>query len=358
MQPTTLVLTADQHQRLEAIVRLPKSQQRLALRARIALAVASGMAIRAVARACACRPTTVRKWCRRIHERGLEGLKDQKRSGRPRRITPQERCSVISAACSLPSELGLKGHSVLSGALIAEAVLRSGAVAMISDRSVQRILHLASLKPHRCDYWKRPSDPQFEAKMRPIIDLYLNPPDDGPVWGVDEKTSIQALQRRFPDLPLRKSGELIHREAEYIRHGTRCLTAGFEIQTGKVLGIVTPNRPEPVFISFLDHLHNHVPKDQVIHVVLDNLNTHKGQGVRHWQAENPGRMVFHYLPFYASWLNQIEMWFGTLQRRCIKRGDFRSGEDLTTQILDFMETHNHLHAHPYRWTYTGDPLAA
>ncbi len=273
MQFTTLVLTADQRQSLEAIVCRPKSQQRLALRARIVLSVASGIAIRAVARNCACRPTTVRKWCRRVHAGGLEGLNDQKRSGRPRRITPQERCSVVAAACSLPSQLGLRGHSVLSGALIAEAVMRSGAVSLISDRSVQRILQTASLKPHLCDYWKRPSDPHFDAKMRPIIDLYLNPPGDGPVWGVDEKTSIQALQRRYPDLPLRQPGELIHREAEYIRHGTRCLTAGFEIHTGKVLGIVTPNRPEPVFVSFLDHLHHHVPKDQVIHVVLDNLNT-------------------------------------------------------------------------------------
>jgi hypothetical protein len=152
MQSTTLVLTADLRLSLESILHRPKSQQRLALRARIVLSVASGMAIRAVARACACRATTVRKWCRRVHAGGLEGLTDQKRSGRPRRITPRERCSVMAAACSLPSQLGLRGHSVLSGALIAEAVIRSGEVSLISDRSVQRILQMASLKPHVCDY--------------------------------------------------------------------------------------------------------------------------------------------------------------------------------------------------------------
>jgi hypothetical protein len=117
----------------------------------------------------------------------ISGLHDAKRSGRPRRISGQERCSVIAVACSSPEESGLRGYTAWSGALIAQAVVSSGRVDAISGRTVQRILRGASIKPHRCDYWKRSTDPAFDAKMRPVIDLYLHAPDDGPVWCIDEK---------------------------------------------------------------------------------------------------------------------------------------------------------------------------
>jgi len=194
--------------------------------------------------------------------------------------------------------------------------------------------------------------------MPPIIDLYLHAPSDGPVWSIDEKTSIQALERRYPLLPLRRPGELAKREAEYIRHGTCCLTAGLEVHTGKVLGLVTPRRPAEVFTTFLDRLNDQVPQGQIIHAVVDNLNTHRGPAVQAWQVAHPGRLRLHFLPFYASWLNQIEMWFRTLVRRLLQHGDFTSVVHLETQLYSFIATYNRLHAHPYRWTYTGDPLAA
>jgi transposase len=245
-----------------------------------------------------------------------------------------------------------------SAQLLADSLVTRGHVVAISSRTVQRILARAVLKPHRCAYWKRTTDPRFQEKMRPIIDLYLHPPADGPVWSIDEKTSIQALQRRFPELRLRRPGELAKREAEYVRHGTRCLTAGLNVHTGEVLGLVTPRRPAAVFVAFLDRLDAHVPAGQVIHAVVDNLNTHSGPAVAAWQAAHPGRLQLHYLPFYASWLNQIEMWFATLRRRLLKRGDFCSGEHLEAQIVAFIATYNRLHAHPYRWTFTGEPLVA
>ncbi len=265
---------------------------------------------------------------------------------------------MVGAACATPERLGLEGITEWSASLLAECLVATGQVAAISARTVQRILARATLKPHRCEYWKRATDPAFTAKMRPILDLYLHPPADGPVWSIDEKTSIQALQRRFPDLPLRRPGELAKREAEYVRHGTRCLTAGLNVHTGEVVGLVTERRPASVFIAFLDLLDAHVPPGQVIHAVVDNLNTHSGPAVAAWQAAHLGRLQLHYLPFYASWLNQIEMWFATLQRRLLKRGDFLSGEHLQAQIVAFLATYNRLHAHPYRWTFTGDPLAA
>jgi len=358
MRSTNLVVSADQARHLEAIIARHTSPQRLVLRASVVLLVAAGHPIRAVARCCGCRAATVRKWCRRFASDGLTGLADASRPGRPRRITPAERCSVIATACAVPEDYGLEGHSVWSGTLLARAVTASGRVAHISARSVQRILKLASIKPHRCAYWKRRTDPDFDVKMRPIVELYVNPPADGPVVSADEKTCIQALQRRHPDLPIRRPGELSRREVEYTRHGTRCLTAGLFVHTGEVFGIVTETRPRDVFLAFLDLLDTKVPDGQVIHLIVDNLNTHRGAHIDAWHAAHPSRLVIHYLPFHASWLNQIELWFNTLQRRCLRRGDFASADALHAHILAFIRTYNRLDAHPYRWTYTGDPLAA
>lgn len=358
MHHTPLVLSPEEATALHRVAERPTSSQRSSLRARIALQIADGTPVRAAARHLGCCPRTVRKWARRVAEHRLGGLQDAARPGRPRRITAPERCTVIAVACTQPEQSGLAGYTNWSGSLLAEALTTSGRVQAISARSVQRILNNASLKPHRCDYWKRRSDPDFDSKMPSIIDLYLNPPDDGPVWSIDEKTSIQALERRYPLLPLRRPGELAKREAEYIRHGTCCLTAGLEVHTGKVLGLVTPNRPAEVFIAFLDRLDAQVPHGQVIHAVVDNLNTHCGPPVRAWQSAHPQRLLLHFLPFYASWLNQIEMWFRTLVRRLLQNGDFTSVIHLENQLYAFIATYNRLHAHPYRWTYTGDPLAA
>jgi len=286
------------------------------------------------------------------------GLQDARRSGRPRRITAPERCTVVAAAGTAPATAGLLGYTSWSGALLAERLVADGRVGAIRGRTVQRILHGADLKPHRGDYWKRRTDPDFDVKMRPIIDLYRHPPSDGPVWSIDEKIRIQALSRRFPALPMRRPGELITREAEDVRHGTRGLTAGLEVHTGQVLGLVTPRRPATVFTAFLDRLDAHVPPGQVIPAVVDNLNTHRGPTVAAWQQAHPDRLHFHYLPFDASWLTQIEMWCRTLVRRLLRHGDFASAPDLDAQLAAFRATYNRLPAHPYRWTYTGDPLAA
>jgi transposase len=358
MRPSLLGLSGATSALLERLARLPTTSQRTAFRARIILLADAGQPLRSIARKLGCKPTTVRKWVRRVSAEGVPGLRDAPRSGRPRRITAHERCSLIAAACAAPDQYGLDGITEWSADLLAGTLVAGGQIAAISARSVQRILARASLKPHRCEYWKRATDPAFEEKMRPILDLYLHPPSDGPVWSIDEKTSIQALQRRYPELRLRRPGELAKREAEYLRRGTRCLTAGLNVHTGQVLGLVTPRRPASVFIAFLDLLDTEVPPGQVIHAVVDNLNTHSGPAVKAWQEAHPGRLQLHYLPFYASWLNQIEMWFATLTRRLLRRGDFTSAEHLGAQILAFIATYNRLHAHPYRWTFTGEPLVA
>jgi transposase len=358
MHPSPLVLTDEQRHHLEAVIHRPTAPQRAVERALMVLAAAQGRPLRAIARDMGSSRATVRKWCRRFAVDGISGLDDGARPGRPRIISAGERCLVIATACEDPETHGLAGHSSWSAGLLAQLLTLSGRITTISTRSVQRILQVAAIKPHRCAYWKQPIDPNFDAKMRPVIDLYLNPPADGPVVCADEKTCIQALQRRFPDLLPSRPGQLRRRSVEYVRHGTRCLTAGLFVHTGKILGMVTPTRPKEVFLDFLNLLDDHVPEGQVIHLVLDNLNTHRGTHIETWLAAHPNRVAIYYLPFHASWLNQIELWFNTLQRRCLRLGDFRSGDDLAAKIFAFIDTYNRFHAHPYRWTYTGQPLAA
>jgi transposase len=351
-------LNPQQRDALEAILCRPTSPQRLVFRAQIVLLAADGLPLRGIARMLACSRTAVRKWSRRYCERGLAGLRDAPRSGRPRRISAVERHSVVAGACAPPEQFGLEAHTHWSGSLLAEALIRSGWVPAISARTVQRILQGACLKPHRIAYWKRKSDPNFEAKMRPIVELYVNPPGDGPVWCFDEKTCIQALERCFPDLPLRRPGELTRRSVEYIRHGTRCLLAALNVHTGHVIGQVREQRRCQEVVAFLDLLDAVVPAGQVIHLVLDNLNVHRGPVIDDWVAAHPGRVQFHFLPYHASWLSQIEIWFSILQRRCLRRADFPSPDALERAICAFIAAYNRLHAHPFRWTYTGDPLAA
>lgn len=215
MRPQNLGLSDEQVHQLETLASRPKTAQRSVYRAKIILSRLAGVGVRATAKAMNCKPATVRKWCRRVATQGLDGLNDAQRSGRPRRISAAERCSVVAAACQAPAEYGLEGHTLWSGALLANVLVHSGRIGRISARSVQRILKLASIKPHRIAYWKRKSDPAFDTKMRPIVGLYVNPPTDGPVVCADECTCIQALQRRFPDLPIRRPGELARREFEY-----------------------------------------------------------------------------------------------------------------------------------------------
>ena len=353
-----LVLTTQQRDQLETVLRRSTSTQRAVERALIVLEGAGGRSLPETAERLGLTRNTIRKWRRRFILNGVDGLHDRPRCGRPRRITAEERCLVVAAACQDPADHELAGHSSWSGSLLAQVLVLSGLVSAISARSVQRILKAAAIKPHRIAYWKQKIDPLFALKMRPIVDLYLRPPANGPVVCADEKTCIQALSRRFPDQLPRRPGQLRRRSVEYVRHGTRCLTAAFFVHTGRVLGMVTPRRPKEVFLAFLDLLDVNVPPSQVIHLVLDNLNTHRGEHIEAWRAAHPGRLEIYYLPFHASWLNQIELWFTTLSRRCLRLGDFHSGDDLAAKMLAFIETYNRLHAHPYRWTYTGDPLAA
>jgi hypothetical protein len=261
------------------------------------------------------------------------------------------------------------------------AVIQKGIVDSICPTTIWRLLDQMAIKPHRWHYWLNSPDPDFYPKMQDIVALYLNALDiyeRGEILlSVDEKTSIQALSRKYPHRPTMPGrSELI--EHEYKRHGTCCLTAGFEVATGSVMGMLTPNRPAEVFAEFIEWVCQYYCDARSIHIVLDNLNTHyheltcravadfckcdpgqikTGRQRKDFLIDPSKRVVFHFTPTHASWLNQIEIWFSTLSGKVIRRGDFCSVGDLEDKIMEFIDYHNKYLARPYAWTYTGKPLA-
>jgi hypothetical protein len=269
---------------------------------------------------------------------------------------------------------------------LAYHILKDAHYRDMSRSTVQRILAEADLKPHKSRYWLHSDDPDFESKALAICRLYLAAPrlyQRGElVLCVDEKTSIQALERLYPTKPA-EPGRVERREFEYLRHGTRCLLGTLVVPTGQILGSVTARRGRWDFVRHIRDVVEAFPQATKFHWVMDNLNTHwtfelcrylaRAEGEAVWQGrpklrtgaqrraflQNPAhKHVVHYTPKHGSWLNQIEIWFGVLARRVLRRGEFHSVEELTRRILEYIGHYNAHQAHPYAWTYTGKPLVS
>lgn len=335
-----------------------RGEARLARRARMILLAADGASVSAVAAACGTSRARARDWLRRFDEERLAAVTDQARSGRPLAITPLARHQLVALACDDPRAHGFD-RSLWSHHALAECMRIKGYAPAICARSVGLILSAAEIKPHRVKMWCHSRDPDFQAKMRAIVDLYVAPPVGEPVVCVDEKSGIQALSR---SRPLKRSAHGPGRhEFDYVRHGTRCLFACFNIRTGKVLGQCTAQRTRADFFTFMDQVAATYRQPRV-HVVLDNLNTHhdttKRADVSNWNDRHGQRFVFHYTPTKGSWLNQVELWFSLLSRRILRYGSFGSVAELAATIETFIATWNETEAHPFRWTYEGLPLVS
>ena len=220
-----------------------------------------------------------------------------------------------------------------------------------SPMTVSRVWRAFGLKPHLEETFKLSSDPFFVEKVRDIVGLYLNPPCRALVLCVDEKSQVQALERTQPLLPM-KPGQAEKRTHDYHRHGTTSLFAALDIKTGKVIG--SCHRRHQEFLNFLDQIEAGVPPDLDVHLVLDNYATHKTPGVHRWFLRHP-RYHLHFTPTSASWLNQVERWFGLITQKRIRRGAFRSVAKLEKAIIDYIPHHNR-DPKPFAWMASADPI--
>ena len=252
--------------------------------------------------------------------------------------------AVVAAACQPPADVGVP-VTHWSAALLAGHLADVGLV--VSATSVRRILTTALLQPHRQKMWLTSHDDEFRARRDEILHVYYASRRDEHVICVDEKTQMQALERRHADVPM-APGQPVRREWEYVRHGVVALHGAFDVRTGTVFGFVCEEHNEYTFLDLLNQVDAAYPSGRG-HLVMDNLAAHDTDEIDAWFEEHP-RWTRHFTPRHASWLNQIECWFGMLQRHVIARGSFPSRADLTQKVLDYMLWHNE-HAAPFEWTY-------
>lgn len=350
-----LELTDLERQGLEAHCRRGTTEQRVVRRARAILAVADGAAYRAVARELGQRRNTVRKWCRRFASERLEGIRDRPRSGRPPVFTPGARTQIIGLACRAPGDEGCSNNDRWTLDLLVKTALRQGIVPAIHRATVARLLVQGEIKPYRWRMWLHSKDPAFKAKVNDIVALYLACHAHELVLCIDEKTGIQALERKYPGR-LPAPGRAGRQEFEYIRHGALSLFAAREVHSGQVTGWCAPQRRRIEFLAFMDRLAVQYPTGRV-HCVLDNLNTHHGPEVEAWLKARDDRFVFHFTPIHASWVNQIEVWFSILSRQLLRGASFPTLANLEARITQFIADYNS-RAGPFKWTWKGYPLVA
>src|SRR5881296_3273710 len=295
-----LELTAAEKQDLERWAQSRTLPAGDVFRARLILALADGQSYREMVRGMRTSAATIARWRRRFEQDRLAGLEGRHRGSKPRTATPAVQARVVRRVQQQPSD----GSTHWSCRKLAGEL-------GVSKSTVQRILMQARLKPHRLERYLASDDPDFEAKAADIIGLYLEPPQHAAVFCVDEKTAIQALDRLDPVLPL-SPGRAERHGFEYYRHGTLSLFAALNTRTGKVLGETVDRHTSEDFVAFLGTIVASESKDKEIHIVLDNLSTHKTRRVQQFLGDHP-KVHLHFTPTYSSWLNQVENWFSKIE---------------------------------------------
>lgn len=332
---TPIELTVEEQEVLQTWVRAGKTERRLALRAAIILAAAKGQGTNSIAREMKVIPATVSKWRTRFAQERLSGLSDAPRPGAPR-IYDQTTESRILARLDEPPP---PGYAVWTGTLLAQAL------GDISPDQVWRVLRQHGIHLARRRSWCISTDPEFTVKAADVVGLYLHPPENAVVLSVDEKPGIQALERAQGYLRLPNGQALAGFGHEYKRHGTTTLFAALEVATGLVkVGHYHRHRRRE-FLDFMNEIVAHYP-GQELHVVLDNLRTHKPKRDQ-WLSRHPN-VHFHYTPTHASWLNQIECWFSILWRQSLRGASFTSPQAVRQAIDDFILAYNQKAA-PFEW---------
>lgn len=337
-----IVLTKEERQQLEAIQRSRSMPAGIVRRAKIILYSADGIPNANIGKALDASPFTVGTWRKRFLAHRIQGLHDELRSGRPRSLEDEEVATLINKA--LQTKPANETHW---------SVRRFAKEANVTASMAHRLFTMFGLQPHRTESFKLSNDPFFVEKVRDIVGLYLNPPDSALVLSVDEKSQIQALNRTQPVLPM-GLGYIEGITHDYVRHGTTTLFAALDVASGNVITQCKARHRHQEFLSFLKHIDANVPKDLDIHLIIDNYATHKHAKVRTWLASHH-RYHVHYTPTYASWLNQVERWFGLITQQAIRRGSFKNVKDLISKIQQFVDHYNEK-ATPFMWTATADSI--
>jgi len=318
------------------------SAQSLALRSRIVLACADGLDNKQVAAKLGIVPATVGKWRRRFVERRMDGLLDEPRPGGPRSISDEQIEAVIVATL----ERTPKDATHWSRASMA-------AETGLSRSTIGRIWREFRLKPHLVETFKLSSDPLFIEKVRDVVGLYLDPPERALVLCVDEKSGIQALDRSAPVLPM-MPGMPERRTHDYVRSGTTTLFAALDVASGQVIGSLHRRHRALEFRKFLTKIDTEVPDELDVHLVCDNLSTHKTPAITRWLDAHP-RFHLHFTPTSSSWLNQVERWFGLLTDKQLRRGVHKSLPALEKDIRTWVITWNE-NPRPFVWLKTADEI--
>jgi len=339
LAPRDIVLTPDEHTALQRLARGGRSRADLARRARIILRLADGASYLDIQRGLGESSRTIGKWKQRFLADRVAGLNGRYPGAVATVLTPALEARILAWTRKPPVD----GSTQWSARKLARHLKLS------SHTFVSRAWKRAGLQPHRIERYMRSTDPEFETKAADVIGLYVQPPQHAAVFCLDEKTAIQALDRLDPVLPL-SPGRAERHGFEYYRHGTLSLYAALEVTSGEVVGETAARHTSDDFIRFLDRLARSQPRGREIHIVLDNLSTHKTQKVRTFLAAHPG-VHLHFTPTYSSWLNQVELWFAKIERDLLARGIFTSLPDLRRKILRYIRKYNAT-AKPIRWSYT------
>jgi transposase len=330
---------------LEVVARSRTAPHRQVQRAEALVLAADGVANAQIGRRVGVKAATVRAWRARFAEEGLAKL-GKVRSGRGRKSSiPQ---SKIDQIVELTRNSTPEGQTHWSCRTMAKKV-------GVSPATVQRVWAARGLKPHLVKTFKLSNDPRFEEKLIDVVGLYLNPPDNAIVLCLDEKSSVQALDRTQPSLPMTK-GRAATMTHDYKRNGTTTLFAALDVLTGKVIGECLPRHRHEEFLKFLRTIDREVPTGLQVHLICDNYATHKHPDVQAWLTKHP-RFHLHFTPTSSSWLNLVERWFRELTDKALRRGVFHSVPDLIAKIEAYLAAHND-DPRPFIWTATADEILA
>jgi transposase len=335
-----LMLRDGDRERLSRLARSTSVRAGLAQRARIVLLAADGLSNTAIAELVGASRPTVIGWRDRYQSTGIAGLQDEQRPGRPRTIDHAE--IVTATLTPPPKKLGVTHWSTR---LLARHL-------GISDATVAKAWRDYGVQPWRVESFRFSTDPELVAKVIDVVGLYLAPPENAIVLSIDEKSQIQALQRATPILPL-QPGLAERRSHDYIRHGTSTLFAALEVSTGKVTAAVKPRHRHQEFLAFVKQVARAYP-DQQLHLVMDNYAAHKHKAVSDWLRAHP-RVVCHFTPTHASWMNLVEAWFSMIERQAIHRGSYTSVRELNAKIRAYIDGWNQ-RCHPFAWTKTANQI--